>query len=473
MIRRQRSNERSSEVVDLTDDLALTFQLLDDTTVWRHRLVERAVLSDGDHLSASSSYQLELPPDLMRPFVGVEQHGRRVRLLLPLTTKPKRPLLEFSMDGPAGSSAPLLLRSSIAYIQASYLSELVLTSPARSVLREGLTREVLEAVCAFTPAVFREYRTPRRHVLAVGRQPRTLVSIYRAYLQDGLGFDVPARSVERWLAAQGSAADHLVEALGEKPDPLSSSEQILLAVPRLHDLLGDVDDVDRVVMQYARAVRAAATSGDEHLLTALAEYGRRWEVITEVEVPLQEPFQITIHESRPIDVTWRGWMRQRDAFALRDARSGHLEIRVTDPHVNIVGKDVRDPAAGQLVGIPLLEAARHTRESFALYSSDPARPYYVAAAIRLRVIPEIRVAQWVVSALTLGATVFAVEAPDGRDLVDTLALLTVPTTFAAALVLVRESSALAIRLQARGRAVVAALTGALWAVALLRLTEHF
>jgi hypothetical protein len=450
----------SAKVVDLTDDLAFTFQLLDQTHAWRHRLVEYATLGDGDHLNAVSAYQIELPPALMAPWVG-HGHGKRARILLPLTTRSKRPLLRFAIDGPSGAPAQLLLRSSIAVIQAEYLRTISESSPAAAVLREGMPDDLLEAICAFTPAPFREFEADLAPLDA-----------YQRYLQEGIGIELERADVARWLRRQQSAGRRLAQSLAESADPYSSSEQVLLALPRLHERISSRDDIDQLLDRYVRAVRSAAVSGDDYFLVALADYGRRWEMIVEVEVPLEEAFQIKVHEARPIDIDRGGWIREPTPFALGDARSAHREVRVDDPHVNVSDKRVTDSSTGRLIGVPLVEAARHTRESFALYSSEGDRPYYVDVALRLRVVRGLRVTNWFVGLLTLAATIIATVAPDDDHLIDTLTLLTVPTTFAVALVLVRESSALAVRLQATARFAIATLTGILWTVSIARLAIH-
>lgn len=464
---RSREPAHSPDVVDLTDDLRLTFQLLDDTQAWRHRLVENSLVGAGDHLRRTAAYQLELPPALMSGYV-VDGHGMRVRALLPITTKRKRPLLNFAIDGPSGKPAELLTRASIASIQATYLQTLLATSPAGSGVSAGISIELLEAICGFTPAVFREYDADASSTRYLASKKKRLLAVYHNYLTDGLGFEVPSGTVSDWMELQRGAGEQLRGALNEPPAHDSSSEQVLLALPRLHKQVRTVDEVDRMVKGYVAVIDQLAAAGDENFLVALADYGRRWEVIVETDVPLEQPFQVKIHEDLPVTLR-RGWLRQSDAFALGDARSAHLEMRVNDPHVKLDKWRVLETGGSQEVGVPLIEAARHTRESLAIYSSETDRPYYVRVSLKLRVIPEIALATWFVAVLSFLATVALAVIPDSSSLEEVVGILTVPTTFAAALVLVRESSALAIRLQSSARAVLAALTAVLWVVALARL----
>lgn len=92
--------------------------------------------------------------------------------------------------------------------------------------------------------------------------------------------------------------------------------------------------------------------------------------------------------------------------------------------------------------------------------------------VNLRPNRSTRVVSWLMIALTVAAIGFSHLAPEGPQLVPTLTLLTVPTTFAIALLLGREHSALAVRLQAKARLATGLLAVAMWAVALHRLWAH-
>jgi len=86
-------------VLDLTRSSDFTFTLLADTWAWRQRLVETFTLGSRWHAAVRSSYQVELPSGLLDPFSG-EGSVEGVRAIFPLTTRPKRPLLGFEIDGP-------------------------------------------------------------------------------------------------------------------------------------------------------------------------------------------------------------------------------------------------------------------------------------------------------------------------------------------------------------------------------------
>lgn len=426
-------------IIDLTRNSEFTFALLSDTWAWRQRLVESFVLGSTWHASVRSSYQVELPAALLEPFVGADPVDA-VRAIVPLTTRPKRPLLAFDVEGPSGAPAHLLLRVSIAAIQAEYLA--ALRDQGDGELAQKLPDRVLEAVCVFTPAVYAEFDKDGAH------RPADLA----AYLTSGLGFAIGEAEVGRWLVVGAPAARILVASLDEPPDPFSSSEHVLLALPRLDPLPTSVAEVDELVRNYSDAITAAG-SNMPALTSALAEYGRRWEVLIETTLPVTEASTVMIAERRPLSIRRRKASLQ---FAAGDARSAHAAFYVEDPAVEIDSFEVAD-VHGRKVGVPYLEGVRRTPEALALYSADPDRPYYLDVAVRLRHSGEVRLVQLALELLVLGAIGVALRA-DGEELIATLGIATVPTTFAVALALVRETSSLSSRLRrwARSRLLIEA-----------------
>lgn len=445
------------DIVDLTNDSAFTLALLDDTWAWRHRLVEELDLGSSDHVEVTSSYQLEFPPELVAPYIG-DRNARYVKALVPITTREKRPLLRFSVTGPGFTQAHLIRRVAIAAISADYLSRLVASSPARAEAAAGLTPKLLEAVCITTPAIFREF---------LANHP-THPGAVAAYLSDGLGFAIDSRMARRWAEQQADVGATIAAALREPPDSCSSAEQVILALPRLEPRPRDVAEVDAVLVRYRRAVLAAAQARDRSLLVALGDYGRRYELILELEAPLDEPFTVKMSEQRPLELRRRGWTYQRSG--LRDARGYHFEARVNDHSMEIAAFSVHD-SAELPVGIPPLEAARFTSESLALYSSDPERPSIIVIGLRLRTTADVRATLAFVAVLAWMAVAAAViiRPEDESNLVDALNLLTVPTTFAVALVLFREATSLSARLQRYGRVLLALAIALLWSIELGRL----
>jgi hypothetical protein len=448
--------------LDLSEDSAFLLTLIDRPLDWRERLVEEFSFERAAHVSVASSYQINFPPDLLEGFADSTLH-RTANVLLPLTTRDKRPLLNLAITGPAGAPAQLLSRASTAALEAQYLSRLIRTSEADAqLLRGGLPENLLEAICVFTPDYFNS--------IADGADGVD-VAMYR-YLVSGLGADmaVTPETVRRWRALTAEATGILRSHAAWLPVGRSSAEEPLLALPRLDPLPGDIDEIETIVSRFCDAVSALERAGDDVLLRALAEYGRRYELIVEVELPLLEPCTVKVTEDRVLRERTRGWTTQ--TFRLGDARSAHLEARAADPNVVLENFDVRG-IDGEQIGLGPLESVRRTEETLALYSAETERPEYVEVSLQLRPRRHLRWTSTALTALNGLTVVVAIFMPHDHLLVERLALLTVPTTLAATVVLVREQTALATRLQTASRLWLGGSTVVLWCVVLaMLLTFH-
>lgn len=357
--------------------------LLDSTQVWHDRLVTELRFGSRNHVRVASSYQIEFPPALLDRYEGLRQ-ARTANVLLPLTTRPKRQLLNFSLSGPGASSATLTSRVSIAALQAQYLTLLAKTSSASGELLAGIDPQLYESICLFTPEFFqgtflKDHGRDRESALA-------------HYLSSGLGWDVLNADVERWLARTERVGKVLAGRLSESHDPVSSSEEVLLAIPLNSALPNGVAEIDALVDGYCDGVEAADRAADEQFLVALAEYGRRYELVVEVEVPVLEPCRIKVEEDVPLELKLRfpfqSWVGH--SFPLRDARSSHLEARLDDPNVEVANYEVNDLEGKEVKA--WLEAIRHTREALVLYSSEPGRPRFATLWLRLSVTRPLMIA---------------------------------------------------------------------------------
>lgn len=443
---------RRSERVDLSEESGFFLQLLDDTLAWRERLVEELKFGSRNHVRSICSYQVDFLPAMLESQVDLK-YARKANVLLPLTTRPKRPLLNFALSGPEGA-ATLTSRASIAGLQAQYLALLAETSSASNALIPAVELQLFEAICGFSPGFFNDT------FLKDGTGDRA--SALAAYLSSGLGFAVPVSSILHWQTKTAQVGEILAQNLNEPPDLLSSSEEVLLSLPRMARPPQAVSEIQTLVDNFHQGIVAAHAALDRSFLAVLAEYGRRYEVVVEVEVPLLEPSRIKIEEDLPLKLKrrrFRSWVSQD--FALGDARSAHLEVRVDDPNVELAKYKVLDVWGGDATG--WLETVRHTREALAIYSSESQRPYYVALEACLSVARPLALG----TALLCVASLLAIAAVSAIGFAgsvgDKLAVLAIPTTIAATFVLAREQTALATRLQWIPRAVLAAITFALWA----------
>jgi hypothetical protein len=442
------------ERVDLSEESGFFLDLLDDTLAWRERLVGELRFGNRNHVRFISAFQVDFPPAMLEARVSLERAGS-ANVLLPLTARPKRPLLNFALSGPGGSPATLTSRASSAGLQVQYLSGLLETSAASSQLKSTIKPDLLEAICVFTPGFFnytflKDGDGDFAHALSL-------------YLSSGLHLEVGKDDVCRWREKTARAGEILARRLGEPPDPVSSSEEMLLALPQMSEPPRSIGEIDSTVDDFCVGVHAADRAEDRSFLGVLAEYGRRYEMVVEVEVPLLEPCRIKVEEDLPLELK-RGrrfahWVDQ--SFALGDARSAHLEARVDDPNVEIAGFKVHDLQQRDATG--WLETVRRTREALAIYTSEVGRPYYVAVSVRLSVARPLMIGASLLCLANLLAIV-AVPAIGFHGAVgERFAVLAIPTTIAATFVLVREQTALATRLQWVPRAILAATTFALWA----------
>lgn len=440
---------------DLSENSGFLMELLDQTTLWRERLVQEIQLSSWTHLRLISSYQVEFPPELLSRYVNPKR-TTKANVLLPLTTRTKAPLLNFSLTGPAGTPVALTSRASTAALQAEYLGLLAVTSRAADRLAYGIEASVYEAIGAFTPGLYRDTFLKR----AAGDHDEALT----AYLLKGLGFPVRGEDVARWRRRTKQAGQILNGHLDEAADPFSCSEELLLAIPRMDPLPQSVADIDVVVTGFRDGVQEAELAGDAAFLGVLAEYGRRYEMIVETAVPLLEPCTIKIEEDLPLELSDRG--RLTHTFPFGDARSTHLEIRSLDPSVEIVEYGVTQSTGEDASG--WLESVRHSRDALIIYSSEPDRPLRATLNLRLRTARHLIATVAILIAMNAGAMGAAIlMSGSSESYVDRLAILVIPTTIAAAFVLYREQTALATRLQWLGsRGILAATTIVLWLLVL-------
>lgn len=321
--------------------------------------------------------------------------------------------------------------------------------------------DLLQAICSFTPTLL-------EHFVA---QDDDYKQGLAAYLSDGLSLpeqpvSISADDVKQWLAMTHDVQRSLTAALREPHDRVSSSENVLLALPNMDCPPRHVEAISELVADYRRIVDLLVK---RHALTALrelAECGRRWTAIVEATVPIGQRFAVRLCEDRPLKLDKRqSWQR----FALGDAESSYLQVRVSDANVLLGGRlACRDPL-GNVIGPGLLDEVRLTSEAGSIYSAAAERPRFVDVEIKLRLTRDLRVMPSIVSMLAVAATGIALALPSTGGLIPALAVVAVPITVAAALLAVREQTALASRLQAAPRAWVVVLTVLLWSVVLMRL----
>jgi hypothetical protein len=218
-----------------------------------------------------------------------------------------------------------------------------------TVLR-GLPDNLLQAICLFIPGIYYEYLRARGAAAS------------EAYLSEGLGFSLhPHDFVQAEKYAQW-AAPRLARSLGETPHPLSSAENVLLALPLVEPRPTSADEAVAIVHDYWSSVVLAEEESQAYALTsALAVHGKRYVAMTEVELPIGAPALLRIRDERPLyeefDVPGRpedrvigqgrlsrfagaDWFSHR--AVLNDARSYHMQLKVADQAAEFDGFRILD-----------------------------------------------------------------------------------------------------------------------------------
>jgi hypothetical protein len=436
------------------------------------------------------------------PFLSehVDEDIETAYVLLPVVMLTKRPLFGFNVSVD-GKPAYLVHRRATAEIEAGHVRAL---AEAEGVATDDVTDAVLAAICEFTP-------TPWQHFRATYRVPRRAL---RRYLEQGLWLlaeesprtswaarfrgasrravqrrfpgitsrsprvDRPVRrplrlldeEFDRLRTTSAAVGRRMREALGEGASAISSADAPLLVAPLLAQRglaqsVADLQDaLDRLQQFVDALVSAAGDPQRSPALRALADYGRRWQAMVWCEVPIDRPFVVTAEHQVPLRFSRvRPWARQ--PFELADARSNHVTLEVAVENVDIAGVQLRG-VDGARTERTLATGLRQSREHFGLYTSEPDRDHRGILRFSLRAPLAIRVPTWTIHALTWAAVaMLALSLYRGALNSSDLAVLVVPTTFAASLLLTRERNSLAYRMQRVSRVGTALATAVLWILA--------
>jgi hypothetical protein len=139
---------------------------------------------------------------------------------------------------------------------------------------------------------------------------------------------------------------------------------------------------------------------------------------------------------------------------------------VADPAAELDAFKIYDPDAKQSLGIPVFEGVRETDELLALYTSHRERPRQAVIWAYVRATPDVLVTSLVVAGLAWTVAIYSLFGPADPNL---FAVLAVPTTFAIALLQIREQTPLGSSLQGRAKLFMLAGLVTLWIVVLARL----
>ena len=456
--------------IDLSDDEGVTCRLLARPLEWKVRAVESLEVSTARSCQRRRSLQVAPLRDVLTDEVVARgkaarwSSAKQATVVLPVATLPKGPLVNFDIRAAEGP-AYLLPRTQIAERETAYLCQLAREAGLHV---DAQLRTVLVAMCGFSSG-------PWQRFLDSGQNPRLALT---EYLQSGIGGAVTGCLVDEWsdaISRSGEILQATLRRVGETANATSAVENPLLVLPELIEparredltpigsLLARFDAFVQQASECAQSQPGSSNAATD-LLLALADYGRRWDVMVSCTVPLDAPFSVKTVESRPLMLssTLRQKIRQRatgkQEVVVADARTNHVSIRVTDPNVELY-----DVQATDLAGTGpawLLSTTEHNAEVLSFYMSNPDRDFSVCLDLGLRPTGLSRSVTWVFTLLVVLALVATLSLASSNASV--LAVLVVPTTFAGSLLLLREPSSLGTRLKRTVATLLACALVVLW-----------
>ncbi|MBP0453481.1 hypothetical protein J5Y04_28635 [Kitasatospora sp. RG8] len=430
----------------------------------------------------------------------IPPEGNSADLLLPLVSFPKDSLFDFQItigDSPV-SRIP---RDKNGDFQAAYIAHLA----RQANLYHLIDGELRDELLAFLSCIFsfssgtweqfrREYYRPfRRPILYIKRILRLEYPV-REYIgrRRGPSYGVAVSDYRDWR----SIADIIAEEIIPRhvlPTRVSAAENPLLAIPKFcreSELPDDkITQLLRKLKDFLQAAQGAAISFDSpahKLVSTYASYGRRWESMARYTIPLDKPFQIIAHEKRAIRFESPRsnsrnpyvWLRQQFfprahyGISFADAKSNHLQVRIPDPHVQLVARrcyarnDIWQHLSTSMIkGSP--DDERKNYEYYSRYDTKP-RAERIWIEIRLRQALTRSAVTWGVTLATLAAFALIINFawgdynPNARlNGADVVAIL-LPVTIAASLLLARETSTLGMRVKRAKTALLMVSLAALW-----------
>ncbi|MCM3885338.1 hypothetical protein [Frankia sp. R82] len=409
----------------------------------------------------------------------VDTSGRlpaEVSVLVPVSTLSKRALVAFDLVGPGGTDAHLMPYGTSVAVQGNLVARL---ADAAGVPLEMPARRVVDAISRFRPG--RLSGNYPGLLSPAGRPVRP--DALATYLDREADLGVSRPRLARWGELVADTERVLATALAEPFDPLSSAETLLLAAgelwrdPDVPDGL-DPDAIERYLGAFVAWIDALVLAGPpaEPVLTTVAEYGRRWEALAAVTVDPYRPFLLkSSEELRTVLVRGRSvpgrpgvagsgpdgagsgasrsgvfgrparWRAALRPAALIDVDSAgtasyHVSIGTDDTSIEL-DTPVMVDQFGDPVGRTYIEDLQRNREVFAFYTTDARRPPRSRLVVRLSVsadVSRVTIAVGLLMLLTVILSALPIDlAPDA------VAVITLPSSFAATLLLTRERSSLA------------------------------
>jgi len=504
---RRLDDAAAAPILDLTDVDEVTTTLLAPPSEFfgvRRRVVDQFTLLSANRAKLARSVNWGPLDGLLTTVVPgtgrVDTRGQlpaEVSVLLPISTMPKRALVAFDLSGPGDSSVHLMPYSTSVAIQGNVVA---LLAASIGVPATAPVRRVVDAISRFRPGKLSgnyPRLAPTGRALRPWRRASPLpAASLRGYLGRAADLWVPEPTVSRWSGLVAPAQQALGAALDEPFDPLCSAGTLLLATGELWrdpDVPASptVDDIEGYLAAFVAWVADLEAAGPDGqpVLSTVAEYGRRWEALAAVTLDPYRPSLIKMTEERrailmrrppPPSRETRGWWWKGPTRAL--ALTNPAAIVDLDPggpgsyHVSIGTDDssieISHPTVLDLYDRPVeriyVEDVQDNREVYAYYTTDVRRPSRARLAVGLSISPDV--SRVTVTILVLMAMAVGLAATPVTLAPDAIAVITIPSSFAATILLTRERSSLAAWVLGPAKTTLLALLATLAILSGLRAT---
>ncbi|WP_018504606.1 hypothetical protein [Parafrankia discariae] len=460
----RRDDADSAPVLDLTDVDEVTTMLLAPPAEYaglRRRVVDQFTIVSANRCRLTRSVNWGPLDGLLNSIVPgtgrLDTAGRlppEVCLLLPISTLPKRALVGFDLAGPGGSDAHLMPYGTSVAIQGNLIA---LLADAAGCPLPGPARRVVDAISRFRPG-----RLSGNLPGLVPRRGRPLpLDAVATYLAREADLSVPEVTLRSWQALLEPAQLLLRSVLAEPFDPLSSADTMLLAAgelwrdPDVPTPL-EVAHIGHYLREFTGWIDELSLAGPAAVpvLSTVAEYGRRWEALAAVTLDPYRPCLIKMSEERRTVLTRRCPVqdesltpRQRwlTPVALVDIDPGgpgsyHVSVGTDDTSIEL-STPITVDLEHRRIARTYVEDVHQNREVYAFYTTDARRAARAKLVVGLSVSPDV--ARVTVAILVLMCLTVALSALPFELGADAVAVVAVPSSFAATLLLTRERSSLA------------------------------
>ncbi|MFD9030115.1 hypothetical protein ACFVZW_02945 [Streptomyces sp. NPDC059567] len=464
-------------------------------------LAERKVLKGRTKQVRALKSTLKAPPAW-----NVSGEGDSATLILPITDMPRIPLLDLHITV-AGQDVYRIPLDESARIQAKYLSYL-----ARCAKLTNRMHQLSPSLIDLLTAIFYFPSDPFEEI-AKDRDRADAQYDYLMERREDFPFEGMDDAYPQWKLI----ADK-ISALATRyvlPDYVSSSEHPLIALPyfcrelkirsekrygalKLEVVTGLLDELYSL-LEKASDPPAGASREEEGALDRFAStyfgYGLRWMAFARCTVPLNEPFTITVRQKRAVYFSKTRDVRPPiksfldktawTTISFADAETNHVSIRVSDPAVRLLtNPEVEDEKGVSLAGERIDEEAK-TFELYLRQSSTRGRKERILIGTHLRLTRLHSSMLWLAILITgfglgllawRGVVEFRTPSTSGRThglSAKDAAVILVPATFAASLLLSRDSSTLSARIKQARQAVLTVELFLLLAMAFFLFLLHY